>query len=242
MNLKVFVDFDGTVTTEDVGNAFFRHFGGSVCDDYVRDYHAGLISAQECFRRELAAVGTASPEDIDQFVSRQELRPGFAEFVRFCEQSGIEHHVLSDGLDLYIGAILARHGLSRVSRFSNTLHVDAPDRDGLVSFTIVFPHGDAECERCACCKRNIMVTHSGEDDVICYVGDGFSDTCAVQYADIVFAHGQLQTFCQEENISYFHYTSFYDVTRRLQELLLQKGVKKRKRAELRRRDLFMSEP
>jgi 2,3-diketo-5-methylthio-1-phosphopentane phosphatase len=242
MNLKVFVDFDGTVTKEDVGNAFFRHFGGSVCDDYVRDYHGGLISAKECFRKELASIGTPQPEEIDRFLSRQEVREGFTEFVQFCEASGVEHHILSDGLDLYIGTILARHGLSQVSRFSNTLHTDAPAADSSFSFAIAFPHDDAECDRCACCKRNIMVSQAGEDHVICYIGDGFSDTCAVQYADVVFARGELQTFCQKENISYFHYSSFHDVRRKLQELLSRTGLRKRKRAELRRRDLFVSEP
>ncbi|MGB6649436.1 MAG: HAD-IB family phosphatase [Bacteroidota bacterium] len=242
MTLKVFVDFDGTVTTQDVGNVFFRHFGGPICDDFVRDYHSGLISAKECFRRELAAVGTAFPEEVDRFLSQQELRAGFAEFVQFCERTGVEYHILSDGLDLYIGAILARHDLSQVSRFSNTLLMEAPGPDGSVSFAIAFPHDDAECDRCACCKRNIMVGHAGEDDVICYVGDGFSDRCAAQYADVVFAHGELQTFCQEQNISYYHYSSFHDVTCKLQELLSRKFLRKRKRAELRRQDLFMSEP
>ena len=38
--------------------------------------------------------------------------------------------------------------------------------------------------------------------MIVYVGDGYSDRCPVQYADIVFAKGDLQTYCQEQNISY----------------------------------------
>ncbi len=242
MALKVFVDFDGTVTTQDVGDAFFRQFGGSVCDEVVRDYHAGLISAKECFRRELAAIGNPFPEEVHRFLLQQELRRGFVEFVQFCERDGVELHIVSDGLDLYIDAILARNDLLQLSRFSNTLQMGAPAPDGSVSLTIAFPYDDAECDRCACCKRNIMVSRSGEDDVICYVGDGFSDTCPVQYADVVFAHGELQTFCQTQNISYYHYSSFHDVTCKLQELLSRKALSRRKRAELRRRDLFLSEP
>ena len=41
MALKVFVDFDGTVTEADVGSAFFLRFGGDVCAALVEEYRGG---------------------------------------------------------------------------------------------------------------------------------------------------------------------------------------------------------
>jgi 2-hydroxy-3-keto-5-methylthiopentenyl-1-phosphate phosphatase len=83
-----------------------------------------------------------------------------------------------------------------------------------------------------------MLSLAGEDDVIGYVGDGFSDQCPVQYADLVFAKGELQKFCQRENISYHLYSSFADVVDRLKPLLEKSILRKRRRAEMMRRALF----
>ena len=86
-----------------------------------------------------------------------------------------------------------------------------------------------------------MLTHSGEDEIIVFVGEGYSDRCPAEYADIVFAKDALQTYCQERNISYFLYTSFADVVSRLTNLLEGKNIRKRRNAELRRREAFLAE-
>jgi 2-hydroxy-3-keto-5-methylthiopentenyl-1-phosphate phosphatase len=242
MSLKVFADFDGTVTTEDVGNLFFREFGGPVCDVLVRDYREGKLSAVECFRGEVAAMGRVPLAHVHSFLHARALTPGFSEFVAFCRERSLGLCVLSDGLDFYIEAILAHNGIRDVQFFAHALTVGPADAAGRAEFTIRFPYDDAECDRCACCKRNLMVNRAGESDIIAYIGDGFSDRCAAQYADIVFARGELQRYCQQENISYFLYETFHDVRARLEELLRKRRLRKRRRAEVRRRELFMREP
>jgi len=242
MALKVFVDFDGTITRADVGNAFFLTFGGPVCEKIVEEYQSGKITAQECFRRELAEIGTIDRRALDAFIERQEIDAAFPRFVRFCGVHGISCEIVSDGLDYYIRRILTAHGVGDVPFVSNILHLTPPDAGGRSVPTLEFPYPDTECGTCACCKRNIIVTRAGEDDVIAYVGEGFSDQCPVRYADIVFAKDALQTYCQRENISYFLYRTFDDVVIRMEELLTRKRIRKRRSAEARRRELFISEP
>jgi len=242
MGLKLFVDFDGTVTEEDVGNRFFEEFGGLGTREIVAAYRSGRISAQECFRRELDAVGDLPLAEAEQFVRARPLRTGFVEFIGFCRQHQLEVTILSDGLDYYIDAILTHHGLENLPRLANRLVLLPPGGGPKAKTRIEFPYGDAECERCGCCKRNQMVTRSGEDDVICFIGDGFSDRCVARYADIVFARGELQTFCQDENISYVPYQTFHDVTASLLRLLGRPSIKPRRQAQLRRRELFQREP
>ena len=84
-----------------------------------------------------------------------------------------------------------------------------------------------------------MLTMSGEDDIIVYVGDGISDRCPVRYADIVFAKHSLVSYCQRQNISYYRYRTFGDVQARLEALLAQKRVRQRREAAIARRDVFM---
>ena len=240
MGLKLFLDFDGTVTEEDVGNRFFETFGGPGTREMVADYRAGRISAHECFRRETEAVGRLPLEKAEQFLRARPVRDGFCEFVEFCRSREIELTILSDGLDYYIDTILAWHGLGDLPRVANRLILSGCDNGLEATPRVEFPYRDAECDRCGCCKRNQMVTRAGEEDVIGFIGDGFSDRCVSAYADIVFARGELQTYCQEENISYLPYTTFHEVIASLDRLL--GTVRPRRRAALRRRELFRREP
>ncbi|HEY4612759.1 MAG TPA: 2-hydroxy-3-keto-5-methylthiopentenyl-1-phosphate phosphatase, partial [Bacteroidota bacterium] len=106
-------------------------------------------------------------------------------------------------------------------------------------FVPSFPYRDEECDRCGNCKRNHLLTISGDDDVLVYVGDGISDRCPVRYADIVFAKHSLVSYCQRQNISYYRYRTFGDVQARLEALLAQKRVRQRREAAIARRDVFM---
>lgn len=240
MSLKIFIDFDGTITKQDVGNAFFKEFGGEICSEYVAEYKAEKISAKQLFRKEVAAIGLLDEKKATEFLHQQRLDESFKTFVEFCRSRQLEFHVVSDGLDYYINEILKHNGINEVSFFANRLEV-VPVENGFSKLAISFPFDDAECTRCACCKRNIMLTKCGEDDTIVYVGEGCSDRCPVQYADIVFAKDELQKICQQKNISYFLYDSFADVVRRLEELLSKKTLRKRREAEMKRTQAFMRE-
>jgi 2-hydroxy-3-keto-5-methylthiopentenyl-1-phosphate phosphatase len=242
MALKFFVDFDGTITRDDVGNAFFSRFGGEQCNKLVGDYKEGRISAADCFRGETAAVGALKKIDLDRFIRSHPIDVSFKEFVSFCRAGNIEFHVVSDGLDYYIREIFASNDIRDISYFANKVQLLSEDGGETCKVDIQFPYSDAECTRCACCKRNIMLTHAGDEDIIAYVGEGYSDLCPAQYADIVFAKEDLQKFCQLQNISYYPYNTFHDIVWRMEKLLVSRKVlRKRRRAELMRRAVFMRE-
>ena len=239
-NIKLYVDFDGTVTRRDVGNEFFRHFGGELCDRIVSEYRGEKIPAQECFRGEAAAMRFFSLDEARALLAQQKVDETFGALVTFCRHNSIDLSIVSDGLDFYIQEILTVRGFHDIQVFANRAEL-IPEANGLFSLSVHFPYSDAECDRCGCCKRNIMLTHSGEDEIIVFVGEGYSDRCPAEYADIVFAKDALQTYCQERNISYFLYTSFADVVSRLTNLLEGKNIRQRRNAELRRREAFLAE-
>ena len=236
----LFIDFDGTITTEDVGDGFFEHFGGPVCREHVAAYRAEEISAVECFRRETAAMRPFTEEEANAFLRTKRLTAGVPEFIRFCRERGIELHILSDGLDYYIRRILGNEGLGDLSVHANRF-VLLEGEEGKRTGFFDAPGRAEECDRCANCKRNHLLRLAGEEHCIIYVGEGYSDRCAAQYADIVFAKDDLQRFCQAENISYHVYDDFHDIRVRLDGLLSRKRLRKRRRAELKRREAFTSE-
>jgi len=245
MKIRIFTDFDGTITRRDVGDALFAHFGGSRALEAVREYIAGTISAVECFRRECDACGTVPLGRLHSFLDQEEIDSSFPEFVAFCRREALTLSVVSDGMDYYIRRILSRFGLDDLDVHANILSLAADGSGTDVRFVPQFPNRDELCDRCASCKRNYLVNTSGDDDLIVYIGEGYSDRCPVQFADLVFAKDVLRNYCREENISSFEYRSFDDIRNRLMTLLDARrpdgsiaGVRKRRQAELARRDLF----
>jgi len=235
--VRVFCDFDGTVASVDVGNRIFRHFAGEESERIVEGYLLGQKSAIECLTQECAAAGDVTPKVLEEFVAQFGVDPYFPEFVRFCDKQRMPLTILSDGLDFYVSRILARHGLAHVAWFAN--HLEFKNEGSRSTMVPVFPYTDSECPQCGNCKRNHMLTMSADEDIIVYIGDGISDRCPVRYADIVFAKKGLLKFCQEQNITYHEFRTFHDVQERFHEILHGPRLRKRREAEMARRDVFM---
>jgi 2-hydroxy-3-keto-5-methylthiopentenyl-1-phosphate phosphatase len=241
--VRVFVDFDGTITRFDVGDTLFERFGGTACTDAVHRYEKGEISAVECFRKECAACGEVPLTELEQFLDSQEIDPTFREFQDFCRDRSCECVILSDGMNYYIDRILRRYNL-QVPFQSNSLALVPVPGTGNVRFEPSFPFTDETCDRCAACKRNHILNVSADNDIIVYVGEGYSDRCPARYADVVFAKDHLLEYCRQESIPFYEYHTFADVRRKLQELLdgISGGrnlLKKRRRAQVACRDVFL---
>jgi 2-hydroxy-3-keto-5-methylthiopentenyl-1-phosphate phosphatase len=170
---------------------------------------------------------------VDQFV----VDPYFGSFVQFAEERGAAVTVVSDGLDAYVERVLSKAGLNRVPFFAN--HAEFGAVNGAPKLSVSFPHTDAECTSCGNCKRNHMLALSADEDIVVYVGDGFSDRCPVNYADIVFAKRHLIKHCQQQNITYHEFQHFGDVQKKLEEVLQRKRIRHRREAAMARRDVFM---
>jgi 2-hydroxy-3-keto-5-methylthiopentenyl-1-phosphate phosphatase len=235
--LRVYCDFDGTIAQQDVGKELFSHFAGPVADTIAQQYVNGTITARECLLAEANAASGISVGAVEAFVDQFGIDPEFAKFRDFCVAHAVPLTILSDGLDLYVERILRRNHLGDCAYFAN--HVEFKELGNATELEITFPYTDAECEFCGNCKRNHMLTGSGNDDIIAYVGDGISDRCPARYADIVFAKKGLIRYCQQENISYYEFSGFADVQNRIEKLLGNKRIRKRREAEMARRDVYM---
>ncbi|CUT03539.1 MtnX-like HAD-IB family phosphatase [Candidatus Chrysopegis kryptomonas] len=236
MNIKVFCDFDGTITKNDVGDLFFETFGDKNFYRWLverwRDYE---ISSKE-MREKIAEKVKVDKDEMEKLILSQEIDPYFIDFVKLCRDNGIEIFIVSDGFDFYIKKILEKNGLDNVKFFSNKLWIE----DGKV--VLDFPYPDSVCRICGNCKRNHMLTLSADEDIIIYIGDGYSDRCPAEYADVVFGKKELLKFCRERNIPVYEFETFKDVIEQFQRFLSgKKKLRKRWQAELKRREVFMRE-
>ena len=235
--VRVFCDFDGTVSKEDLGDRFFQKFAGEKAEQIVQRLLNDDITSQRSLIELCEALPSLHEDEFMKFVDQFEIDPHFITFARFCKKQGVPLMVLSDGLDAYINRVLVMAGCTDVPFFAN--HAEFQNVDDGEKLIVSFPYTDAECDVCGNCKRNHLLNTSADDDIIVYVGDGYSDRCPVKYADYVFAKQQLIKHCQERNITYFAFNHFGDVQAKMEEIILRKRIRHRQEAALARREVFM---
>ena len=106
---KIFLDFDGTITKNDVGEEIFRKFiAQDILNKIVGDLLTDKISARECWESLCKSVPIIGKKDFDDLILSQEVDPTLHRFVEYCEKNGFQIFVLSDGFDYYIDKILKR--------------------------------------------------------------------------------------------------------------------------------------
>lgn len=205
----VLCDFDGTATTEDIGDEVSIHFAGYDVWRAAEDrYQAGGVPFASLLQAIFAPI-TASREEIAAWASaRAVLRPGLERFVADCRDRGRPFVVCSAGLDVYIEAVLER--LAPELR----AHVEVRANRAVCSpcgLSVTF-HGDGGgCGRCGFCKGTVVEELRARGFRVAICGDGTADKCAAEKADLVFARGRLPRYCDELGIRYTRFDTFDDV-------------------------------
>ena len=235
--LKVFVDFDGTITSIDVGEAIFREFGDAdKVQAIVDDLLHGKITARKCWDLLFSTIERIDRNSFDNFINSMQVDSTFPNFYYYCIENKIDLFILSDGFDYYIQKILQRQGLNHIRIFANHLIIDENSR-----LIPSYPYFDIECDTSANCKRNHILSNSGDEDFTIYIGDGNSDKYSIEYCDFIFAKNDLLKYCDKKRITYFQFNNFEYIIQRLEEFKLKKRLKKRYQAELKRQEAFKYE-
>jgi 2,3-diketo-5-methylthio-1-phosphopentane phosphatase len=234
---KIFVDFDGTISKVDVGDAIFRKFADKEkVDAVISKLLNDKISAKQSWLSLCELTGRIDKDDFDLFINNIEIDQTFHELVDYCKVNNIELYVLSDGFDYYINKILAKENIKDLTIYSNKLSINEVNK-----LIPEFPYLDESCTSSANCKRNHIINHSGDEDYTIFIGDGNSDKFTAEFCDFIFAKDDLLKYCERERITYFPYNDFHDIVIRINHLAEKKRLKKRHQAELKRKEIYMIE-
>jgi len=236
-SFKIFVDFDGTITKIDVGENLFLEFGNREQNQFlINSWNSESFDAWSGWRALCKSVGIADHEKMRAYIDTIEIDASFNNFVKFCQTNNLSLKIISDGFDFYISQILEKENLGYIEFSSNILRLSEDN-----TLEPYFPNAQEDCKCCANCKRNFVLDNSSDDDFTVYIGNGKSDHCPAQYCDFIFAKDSLLKFCEKNRITYFPYSDFSDIIKRMDELINKKRLKKRYQAELKRREVFMQE-
>lgn len=213
----VFSDFDGTITERDVIVMIMEAFAPPVWQDITRQIlEERTLSIRDGVAKLFSLIPGSKKQEIIEFVHREvRIRPGFSEFLAFCHQQGIPFYVLSGGLDFFIEPVLApyRH---RLRLFCNGARF-LPDT---IEVTTPFLHLDCPgCGQCGCCKVNIITMRSTPQTYRIAIGDSLTDLPMARLAHRTFARSKLIGYCQDENLPFTPYETFFDIQKALETQL-----------------------
>jgi len=216
LKYHVFIDFDGTVTVNDVGYSFFKHFAKGMAEPVVQKYHRGEIGAVQCLQTECDIYNAypAPVREIRDFIKAQAVTPGFKEFVEFCKSENIKITILSAGFDFYIEPILHRYGLDHLDVLSTPTFI----KNGRIYPEFVY-FNENICSDCANCKGERIKELSSPEVISVFIGDGHSDNHGAERANLVFAKSYLANYLDKINKAYIKYNDFFDVLKEFKRLI-----------------------
>jgi 2-hydroxy-3-keto-5-methylthiopentenyl-1-phosphate phosphatase len=125
--------------------------------------------------------------------------------------------VLSDGLDRTIRTVLDRADID-IPYFANHLRWLGGDR-----WRLMFPHANSTCAALAGnCKCSFAATQPREINIL--VGDGRSDFCIAERADLVLAKSSLLAHCRKVDLPHYGFENFDEAAALLARWLDARGA------------------
>ena len=195
--MRLFVDWDGTVTVQDSLVQVIHEFGDPAILAELEPRVGVDLTLHEEIALEFEAVTAPLDEVVEWVLENVDVRPGFAELAE------LRPTIVSAGFRQLIEPVLAREGID--------LPVLANEVEARSSGWAARFRDESVCATCGePCKRGGL---AGERYV--YVGDGYSDRCAALAAERVFARDALAAYLDDRGFPYEPFRDFTDLRARL---------------------------
>jgi 2-hydroxy-3-keto-5-methylthiopentenyl-1-phosphate phosphatase len=204
---SVFLDFDGTISTHDVGRHILARTAPREWWDLHEQYERGEIGSRTCIAGQWALV--VGEETALRDIAREvALDPGFVPLVHELRGEGAEVAVVSDGFGFYVHDACVPLGLDV---YTNAV-------DFTPSRALRFPYQDCSCPCAACgvCKQAPIRAAKQRGRTTILVGDGTSDRPAALVADVVFAKADLADWCETAGVAFVQFETLDDVRRAIE--------------------------
>jgi 2,3-diketo-5-methylthio-1-phosphopentane phosphatase len=211
----IVIDFDGTVTETDIGDAIVKRFALPGWDVLEERFRRGEVTIRQLWSQEISHLPGERKDDMVRFaLDTARVRPGLKELVALAHSRGAPVEVASNGIEFYVKAVLAANGLADL----NYVCLDADLVPGRPS-RMAAPDGLTLCARNELCKCARIWRLQRQGRKVLFVGDGASDACAADQAEVLVARSSLAKLADSRGIPYVPFTDFFDVIRALEPML-----------------------
>lgn len=195
MKFALVSDFDGTITTRDVGDFLLLHFGLATQKEIDESYSKGMKIEEwmkKYFRRMKYIDGIRIKKALSDNIR---IRSGFSQLVDFFNKNNYPLEVVSGGVDLYIDEVFSSNGI-RIKGFYGRFNGGDIKFDFLKKLTL----SDFKASRVRYYKK------LGYKTIFC--GDAPNDYRAAKEADVVFAALKLRSMLSDEKFSFYPLDNF----------------------------------
>lgn len=213
----IICDFDGTISLKDTTDFLLNQFGRPGWIEIEQQWEHGLIGSKSCMQQQIALLDM-SEQQLETTLANVEIDLGFLDVVQFCSQHKLQLSIVSDGLDRVISTILKKYQLDHLPIIANHLQQTATH-----CWQLEFPHADSHClSQSGTCKCKTSNTTYAMQTIL--IGDGRSDFCLAEQADVVFAKSSLLHYCQQQHIPHHPFTQLSEIITPLHHLVTDTHV------------------
>lgn len=202
-------DFDGTISTQDSNDMLFKILGNTENERIEHLYKTGSIGTREGFQQHFEALELSEDEYSEFILNYIKIDSYFKKFYKKANEMEIPFFVVSGGFRNAISLLLKREGIEDLTVYANEL-ITINNR-----LTVKFAYDNENCKSefgvCGNCKVRLLKTFRAMNKKIIFIGDGLTDRCAAEQADIVFAKNELAEYCTSNGVNYILYDSFKDI-------------------------------
>ncbi len=152
--VSVLLDFDGTISLRDVGDALLARFAPDQ-DEVARIdglYSQGVLPSRDLVRWDMDVL-PRDPAVLRAALDELSLDPSLLGLVALVEGVGGAIEIVSDGVGFHVEPMLSRLGLDGLPVATNA---SEPGRGGE---GMAFPFGHPDCLVCGTCKRERVRLH-----------------------------------------------------------------------------------
>ena len=210
-NTVIQCDFDGTITEKDVSFFLLDRFATKDWRKLLEDYRQGKISVGKLNTEAFSLVKADEQTLLQAMRGHVDIREGFLDFVDFCREQGFHLHIVSNGLDFYIREILKCLHLESIPFFAaqTTFHPDG--------MKVVYRGPDGTSMESGL-KKYFVDSYIEKGCRIFYAGNGPSDLEPARLCHLIFATGDLVSFCREARVPCISFSDFHEILDELKTL------------------------
>lgn len=208
--MVVFSDFDGTISKQDSLKSLLVEFGGEAWKATEAKMLQREISERDALSMCFEGFSISPAQAYDWVLENVELDEGFLSFVSWCRDHDYPLVVLSGGFKEFVEAVFEREGVKGLPVFANSLDLSSEE------WKIKEKQGPRLCSLFSHCKCSSLMKDSGAYPSV-YIGDGLTDSCVAERADLVFAKSWLKKHLTQKNLSFTSFQNFYEVEAQLSD-------------------------
>ena len=204
----IVTDFDGTVTTLDIGNSLCLHFG-TTTQEKIEHAYAVKADAKTWMECHFGPIKVKQQEFERVILDIAALKDGFIKLAEFCKKHNVPFEIASGGLDIYINPILKKNNVPAIPVYCVQGTFTA---DGIMIDFPFYPDMPLEVF-----KASRVKYYKAQGYTTIFLGDGPSDFNAAKEADIVFATDRLVDICKQNNVAFNEFKDFNAALKILEE-------------------------